>query len=102
MDRAIQYRSRTRLCLEGCARTLSPRKKRLMDPATPIEMDRLGCGWHKRKILALGAVSLRLSHSGVGAQLTSHLGKLKVPELCLAAFTASCAIDGNARKSSAG
>jgi hypothetical protein len=27
-----------RLCLEGCARTLSPRKKRLMDPATPIEM----------------------------------------------------------------
>jgi hypothetical protein len=29
------------------------------------------------------AVSLRLSHSCVGAQLTSHLGKLKVPELCL-------------------
>ena len=48
------------------------------------------------------AVSLRLSHSWVGAQLTSHLGKLKVPELCLAAFAASCVIDGNARISSAG
>jgi hypothetical protein len=48
------------------------------------------------------AVSLRLSHSCVGAQLTSHLGKLKVRELCLAAFAAAWAIDGNARRSSAG
>jgi hypothetical protein len=38
----------------------------------------------------------------LAAQLTSHLGKLKVLELCLAAFTAFCAIDGNARRSSAG
>ena len=35
-------------------------------------------------------------------QLTSHMGKLKVPELCLTAFTAAWAIDGNARRSSAG
>src|SRR5262249_3461151 len=38
----------------------------------------------------------------VGPQLTSHLGKLKVPELCLAAFAAAWVIDGNARRSSAG
>jgi hypothetical protein len=37
-----------------------------------------------------------------GAQLTSHMGKLKLPELCLAAFAAAWAIDGNARRSSAG
>jgi hypothetical protein len=38
----------------------------------------------------------------VGAQLTSHMGKLKLPELCLAALAAAWAIDGNARRSSAG
>jgi hypothetical protein len=48
------------------------------------------------------AVSLQLSHSCVGAQLTSHGGNLKVRELCLAAFAAAWAIDGNARRSAAG
>jgi hypothetical protein len=38
----------------------------------------------------------------LGAQPTSHLGKLKMPELCLAAFAAAWAIDGNTRRSSAG
>jgi hypothetical protein len=55
----------------------------------------------KRDPIAPQAVIL-LSHSCVDAQLTSHMGNLKVRELCLAAFAAAWAIDGNARRSSAG
>jgi hypothetical protein len=40
----------------------------------------------------------RTSPLSVSAQLTSHMGKLKVPQLCLAAFAAAWAIDGNARR----
>jgi hypothetical protein len=38
----------------------------------------------------------------VDGNLTSHAGKLKISELCLAAFAAACTINGNARRSSAG
>jgi hypothetical protein len=49
----------------------------------------------------LQAVSL-LSHSCVSAQPTSHIGNLKVRELCRDAATSAWVIDGNARRSSAG
>jgi hypothetical protein len=66
----------------------------------------VGVGEHRLEIgVKRGPIrpeSLRLSHSYVGAQLTSHMGKLKVSKLCLAAFAAAFAIDGNARRSSAG
>jgi hypothetical protein len=42
------------------------------------------------------------SEVDVDVQLTSHMENLKVRQLCLAAFAAAWAIDGNARRSSAG
>jgi hypothetical protein len=69
---------------------------------TRVQSSRLAGRMGPLAVLVATSMTANAADVASAAQLTSHMGKLKVPELCLAAFTAAWAIDGNARRSSAG